>query len=132
MIPKTSVIRIARSTDRLDDITSMYIAGLGFQLIGSFKDHDGFDGSILGHEHHLFHLEFTHHHGTTVGSAPTKDNLLVFYIPRYGEWTACCKTMENAGFKHVQSYNKYWDSTGKTYEDLDGYRVVLQNGEWSG
>ena len=41
-----------------------------------------------------------------------------------------CKNMKAAGFIGVQSYNSYWDAAGKTFEDLDGYRVVLQNSEW--
>ena len=36
-----------------------------------------------------------------------------------------------AGFVQVESYNEYWDVVGKTFEDIDGYRVVLQNQEWS-
>lgn len=131
MISRSTVIRVARPTDNLDDITAMYVAGLGFQKLGSFKGHDGFDGSILGHPKHSYHLEFTHHTGTSVGCAPTKDNLLVFYIPNHGEWAASCEAMKIAGFQQVQSYNSYWDSVGKTYEDLDGYRVVLQNEEWA-
>jgi hypothetical protein len=130
MISKSAVMRVARPTNRLDKITSMYISGLGFQLIGSFKDHDGFNGSIIGHPNHTYHLEFTHHCGTKVGNAPSKDNLLVFYIPNTTEWTVNCQAMEKAGFKHIQSYNNYWDSSGKTFEDLDGYRVVLQRSEW--
>ena len=38
--------------------------------------------------------------------------------------------MLQAGFKLVESYNNYWDINGNTFEDADGYRVVLQNREW--
>ncbi len=31
----------------------------------------------------------------------------------------------------VKSYKDYWDCVGKTFEDIDGYRVVLQNREWT-
>ena len=130
MIPKTAILRIARPTDNLEKITEMYISGLGFKLIGSFKDHNDFDGSIIGHEHHNYHLEFTHHHGVTVGQAPTQDNLLVFYLPDPKAWEECCTKMIDAGFAEVKSYNTYWDEVGKTFEDMDGYRVVLQNQEW--
>ena len=80
MIPQTAKLRVARPTDNLDKITKMYVDGLGFKLIGSFEDHNGFDGSIIGHESHNYHLEFTHHRGTKVGRAPSQDNLLVFYF----------------------------------------------------
>ncbi|HCH4213775.1 VOC family protein [Vibrio parahaemolyticus] len=130
MVPKETKMRIARPTDNLVKITEMYINGLGFKLLGSFEDHNGFDGSIIGHEQHNYHLEFTHHRGTTVGKAPTQDNLLVFYFSDDSVWTQCCDQMLSAGFKPVLSYNAYWDVVGKTFEDVDGYRVVLQNREW--
>ena len=130
MISKSSVLRVARPTDKLRELTSMYISGLGFQLLSSFRDHNGFDGAIIGQPNHAYHLEFTHHSGKKVGRAPTKDNLLVFFIPDRKKWAESCKTIEAAGFILVKSYNSYWDSVGKTFEDIDGYRVVLQNSEW--
>src|SRR5215467_708702 len=36
-----------------------------------------------------------------------------------------------AGFHRVPSYNPYWEAQGQTFEDLDGYRVVLQNAAWT-
>ncbi|CAG9297609.1 VOC family protein [Celerinatantimonas diazotrophica] len=131
MVPKSSKLRVARPTDNLAKITEMYITGLGFKLLGSFTDHNGFDGSIIGHDGHNYHLEFTHHNGTTVGSAPTQDNLLVFYIPEQDVWQQCCQQMQTAGFTLVPAYNDYWDVVGKTFMDIDGYRVVLQNREWT-
>ncbi len=47
MITKETKIRIARPTDNLAVISKMYIDGLGFQLLGNFEDHNGFDGSII-------------------------------------------------------------------------------------
>ena len=38
--------------------------------------------------------------------------------------------MIEAGFRPVPSYNPYWDQYGKTFEDPDGYRVVLANRTW--
>jgi YycE-like protein len=32
----------------------------------------------------------------------------------------------------VKSFNPYWDGNGCTFEDPDGYRVVLQNAAWGG
>ncbi|AAW87730.1 prolyl endopeptidase [Aliivibrio fischeri ES114] len=131
MIPQTSKMRVARPTDNLHKITEMYVNGLGFQLLGTFEDHNGFDGSIIGHEKHNYHLEFTHHKGKMVGKAPTQDNLLVFYFSDNDIWVECCERMVIAGFEIVSSYNKYWDIVGKTFEDIDGYRIVLQNKEWN-
>ena len=126
----TVEMRIARPTDHLDLVVEMYRNGLGFEKLGSFEDHDGFDGVMLGQKGSGYHLEFTHHRGHQVGRAPTKDNLLVFYISDEAEWITRCEQMRRAGFADVPSYNPYWDRQGKTFEDSDGYRVVLQNSRW--
>lgn len=130
MVSRQAVLRIARPTDNIRQIAQMYQQGLGFELLGQFEDHQGFDGVIIGHPTHHYHLEFTHHRGTWVGRAPTQDNLLVFYIPNAEEWQRQCEQMEQAGFVKVASYNPYWDQTGSTFEDADGYRVVLAKRDW--
>jgi len=126
-----TVLRIARPTDYLAAIAEMYATGLGFTVLAQFHDHDGFDGIILGHRHQPYHLEFTTQRGYQVGKAPTQDHLLVFYIADQAEWEASCARMLAAGFQRVLSYNPYWEAQGQTFEDLDGYRVVLQNAAWT-
>ena len=69
-------------------------------------------------------------HGHHAGKAPTKDNLLVFYIADKMAWELSCKSMVESGCKNVKSYNPYWDINGNTFEDIDGYRVVLENSNW--
>ena len=125
------VLRIARPTDSLATVAAMYAAGLGFTVLAQFEDHEGFDGIILGHPRHPYHFEFTQQRGHRVGTAPTKDHLLVFYVPDPQEWEEGCARMLVAGFQRVSSYNPYWDRDGRTFEDVDGYRVVLQNAAWS-
>ena len=39
-----TVVRLARPTDRLDPVVRFYTQGLGLGILGSFVDHDGFDG----------------------------------------------------------------------------------------
>lgn len=39
--------------------------------------------------------------------------------------------MKDAGFEPVASFNSYWDESGRTFEDPDGYRVVLQQASWN-
>jgi hypothetical protein len=125
------VLRVARPTDHLAAIAEMYAAGLDFTVLARFEDHDGFAGVILGHPHSPYHLEFTTQRGHQVGKAPTQDHLLVFYLPDQDEWEASCTRMIAAGFQRVPSYNPYWEVQGQTFEDLDGYRVVLQNAAWT-
>lgn len=123
-------LRVARPTDHLDAIATMYAEGLGLEVIGHFDDHDGFDGVMLGASGGPYHLEFTSRTGHVAGRAPTEDNLLVFYIPDVETWQRACARMEAAGFAPVDAFNPYWDRHGRTFEDLDGYRVVLQNTVW--
>ena len=108
----------------------MYSHGLGIERLSHFVDHEGFDGVILGWPQAPYHIEFTSRKGHPVGTAPSKDHLLVFYVPDEKEWKQRCAKMISAGFKEVESYNPYWDLEGKTFEDIDGYRVVIQNEKW--
>jgi prolyl oligopeptidase len=125
------VMRVSRPTDNLDAITNMYAAGLGFTVLDRFTNHDGFDGVILGPSAGQYHIEFTTRRGEQVRHVPTPEHLLVFYITSGEEWEAACARMVAAGFRHVPSSNPYWDIAGKTFEDIDRYRVVLQNAAWN-
>lgn len=129
MRPDTK-LRVARPTDQLCEVVKFYRDGLGFFVLGSFEDHDGFDGVMLGCPSERYHLELTHKRGHSVGRAPTRDNLLVFYLPEKEDWERAVERMRAHGYEPVPSFNPYWDRLGKTFEDPDGYRVVLQNADW--
>jgi catechol 2,3-dioxygenase-like lactoylglutathione lyase family enzyme len=124
-------LRVARPTDHLDEIVRFYTAGLGLTRLASFENHDGFDGVMLGVPGAAYHLEFTRKRGHEAGSAPSEDNLLVFYLPDREEWRRAVDRMVAAGYAPVVAFNPYWDRTGRTFQDADGYRVVLQNAAWS-
>lgn len=109
----------------------MYCLGLGLRVVGSFEDHEGFDGVMLGVEGSDYHFEFTHCRLHPVVPAPTPEDLVVFYIPDAAEWQAACDSMSAAGFRQVAAFNPYWEARGRTYEDPDGYRIVLQQARWS-
>ena len=109
----------------------MYCRGLGLRVVGSFENHEGFDGVILGIEGSSYHFEFTRCRTHPVAPTPTQEDLVVLYIPTKAEWKATCASMLAAGFKQISSFNPYWETHGRTYEDPDGYRVVLQQAEWS-
>ncbi|MEX0299286.1 MAG: VOC family protein [Kordiimonas sp.] len=127
MIQHSSVLCVARPTDNLVDIARMYQKGLGFKRLKAFENRAGEEGIILGLPGQAYHLEFTRYKNEQVGKAPTEDNLLVFYIPDTEEWQQTCVCMEAAGFNCVESHSPHWDTEGRSFEDIDGYRVVLQN-----
>jgi catechol 2,3-dioxygenase-like lactoylglutathione lyase family enzyme len=127
---KQTLLRVARPTDHLDATIRFYTEGVGLKVLGSFEDHEGFDGIMLGIPGASYHLEFTRKRGHAAGRAPTQDNLLVFYIDDKQEWLHATQRMSDAGYQPVPSFNPYWDRLGQTYEDPDGYRVVIQNQSW--
>jgi len=126
----TPVLRIARPTNDIERLLKFYVDGLGLTLLDRFEDHDGFDGMMLGHKEWPYHLEFTRKRGHVTERAPTEENLLVFYCPDAGVWERAIQRMRDAGFEPVRAFNPYWDRDGLTFEDPDGYRVVLQNAAW--
>ncbi len=123
-------MRVARPTDNLSDVVEFYRDGLGLEVLGSFEDHAEFDGVMLGRPGAEYHLEFTTKKGHVAGRAPTKDNLLVFYLPDPDEWQQAVDRMVDYGHEPVESFNPYWEERGATFEDPDGYRVVLQRNRW--
>ncbi len=125
-----SVLRVARPTNDLAPLVRFYTQALGFEVLASFADHDGFDGVIVGRRGCHWHIEFTHQHGVTVGGAPTSEHLLVLYLPQRQEWDAAVAKVRAFGVEPCQSENPYWDRQGMTFEDPDGYRVVLQHAAW--
>lgn len=131
LMNRTTTLRVARATDHIDEVVRFYVAGLGLEKLGSFEDHDGFDGVMIGAPGAAYHLEFTRRRGHDAGRAPTQENLLVFYVPVEREWQVAVDRMVAAGYAPVPSCNPYWERSGRTFEDPDGYRVVLQNGVWS-
>lgn len=130
MMLRGAHLRVARASDNLPEVIRFYRDGLGFEVLASFENHEGFDGVMLGHAGAGYHLEFTHRHGERAGRAPTEENLLVFYLPDRAEWQAVFDRMLSTGYKPVKPANPYWGKDGVTFEDPDGYRVVLQNTAW--
>jgi catechol 2,3-dioxygenase-like lactoylglutathione lyase family enzyme len=124
-------LRIARPVRDLNVSADMYKRGLGLEEIDRFEDHEGFDGLMLGNRGRNFHFEFTYCRIHPIPPAPTPEDLLVFYVPDLDAWRNRCSAMVEAGFKEVAPLNPFWQHLGRTFEDPDGYRVVIQRARWS-
>jgi catechol 2,3-dioxygenase-like lactoylglutathione lyase family enzyme len=122
-------LRIAHLSADLAAVVTFYRDGLGFEVLHEFKDHDGFDAVMLGSSTAAYHLAFVHKVGHKV-AAPGDDNLLVFYVPDADDWQRAVARLEELGHRPVEAFNPYWDKKGKTFEDPDGYRIVLQRASW--
>ncbi|MFZ4453558.1 VOC family protein [Salibacterium aidingense] len=119
-------IRIARPTDKLEEVIDFYERGLGLSKIEEFKSKE-YAGVIFGLPGVDYHLEFTRHTDGSPCPAPTKDNLLVFYISNENELHQVSDRLNHMGYKETVPENSYWKEQGKTIEDPDGWRIVLMN-----
>lgn len=123
----SNYLRVARPTDQLDDIVEMYRRGLDLEIVGSFRDHDGYDGVILAGPNPSWEIEFTREKGLAAPRCSSPEHLLVIYEADGVVWGSRCEAMITAGFVALASANPYWDERGRTFEDPEGYRVVIQN-----
>lgn len=121
----TVQLRIARPTDQLETVIQFYRDGLGLPVIGAFEKHSGYDGVMLGLPGYDTHLEFTQHEDGSPCPAPSKDNLLVFYLPDQAAIDRLAQHLAAMGYPPVPPENPYWQDRAVTIEDPDGWRIVL-------
>ncbi|WP_245872314.1 VOC family protein [Brucella pituitosa] len=118
-------IRFARPTDKFSEVVTFYRDGLGLPELGSFADHAGYNGIMLGLPGKSAHLEFTEHQAGSPCRAPSEDNLLVIYITDENAYERLNRRMQGKGYAPVKPENPYWIDHSFTYEDPDGWRVVI-------
>ncbi len=119
-------VRIARPTDKLQELKRFYCEGIGLQKLGSFTGHSGYDGIMIGLPGFQYHLEFTQYEHSSPCLAPSKDNLLVLYIPDNQNIATVAERLKKMGYPEVEPENPYWKDKGAiTIEDPDGWRLVL-------
>ena len=120
-------VRIARHTDRLDEIVRFYRDGIGLPEIGGFRDHDGYDGIFLDLPGTGAHLEFTSG-GGHAAPPPHPESLLVLYV---GSAEKVADVARRVGGEPVTPANPYWETNGLTLADPDGFGVVLVPSRWA-
>ncbi len=70
--------RIARHTNKIKKITAFYINILNLEILGSFTNHDNYDGVFIGKQNLDWHLEFTRSDELAEHQFDD-DDILVFY-----------------------------------------------------
>lgn len=117
-------LRVARHTGDLKKMIGFYTSNLGMEVLGSFEDHDGYNGVFLGMKNESWHLEFTEdsvepdHH-------PDEDDLLVFYFSNEEERYMVRQNFMKSGIVESVPKNPYWQQNGILFKDPDGYGIIL-------
>lgn len=118
------ILRAARHTNDLARITAFYTELLGLDVLGSFRNHDGYDGVFLGLPGSDWHLEFTTspHPAAHVFDA---DDLLVFYPTTRTAHEVLLARIVAMGLAKEVPRNPYWQINGVLVRDPDGGGVVV-------
>jgi catechol 2,3-dioxygenase-like lactoylglutathione lyase family enzyme len=119
-------LRVARHTEHLEALVGFYRDGLGLNELGGFEDHDDYQGVFLEVPGTGAHLELTAGgvHGAPV---PHPESLLVLYL---GDEDTVRTVAARLAVEPVAPANPYWAEHGLTFEDPDGFRVVLVPERW--
>ena len=117
-------LRIARHTTDLNRIIDFYGRVLGLKVLGDFRDHLDYSGVFMGLQGENWHLEFTMSKSIPQHQSDD-DDLLVFYAPSLEEFAAIKKRFIKNSVRVVKPKNPYWEKNGITFQDPDGFRVVI-------
>lgn len=118
------VLRVARHTNNLEKIEAFYVNVLGFERLGSFQNHNNYDGIFIGKSDLDWHFEFTesndkaNHHFD-------EDDIIVLYPTTILEYNNLLDSVSNNNISIITSKNTYWNENGKMFLDPDGYRIVI-------
>jgi Glyoxalase/Bleomycin resistance protein/Dioxygenase superfamily len=123
---KKMKLRFARHTNNLEKIKSFYIDIFGFELLGSFENHNNYDGIFIGKPNSNWHLEFTKSNDIVKFSFGEED-YLVFYTENEIEYEKILKTISKNNIDFIKSKNPFWNENGKIILDPDGYGIIISN-----
>ncbi len=117
-----TTVRLARPARDLTRSIRFYRDLVGLPLLGGFENHDGYDGVFFalpgGGE-----LELTA--GPAQPAPSTDEDLLVLYVRTWSEATAIGARLTAVGVTKIPNRNPYWNRSGLTFLDPDGYRLVV-------
>ncbi len=114
-------VRFTRHTARLQECVRFWRDELGLLEVDRFEGHDGYAGVILALPEGGVQLELTAG-GAHAPPEPHPETLIVLYL---GSWEAVRERADGVRRARVSAANPYWERNGQTYEDPDGFRVVL-------
>lgn len=123
--PPIRSVRIARHTLRLDEVVAFYREGIGLEINGSFEDHEGYSGVMLGLLGSAHHFEFTSDDKRTTAGSPAPDDLVVFYFRSATALEKVARRLRGRA-ERASPTNPYWRTKEKAiaFLDPDGWQVL--------
>ncbi len=114
-------LRVARHTDRLEEVVAFYRDAVGLRETGRFHDHAGYDGVFLEIPGADAELELTSGGGSSA-PVPHPESLLVLICDDEAHRTELVTAI---GASPVVPENPYWRSHGIAFADPDGFQLIL-------
>jgi catechol 2,3-dioxygenase-like lactoylglutathione lyase family enzyme len=114
-------LRVARHTDRLEEVVAFYRDRVGLRETGRFTGHNGYDGVFLEIPGADAELELTSG-GGQVAPTPHPESLLVLFLLDEAQRVALAARI---GAEPVVPENPYWRRHGLAFADPDGCQVIL-------
>jgi catechol 2,3-dioxygenase-like lactoylglutathione lyase family enzyme len=102
-----------------------WVNGLGLEVL--YRVTEGHRLLMLGWPDAAWHLELLE--DNDVEPRPTEEDLLVLYLGQAASAEMLTR-LRSSGGRQVPARNPYWDEWGVTFEDADGYRLVLSHRDW--
>jgi catechol 2,3-dioxygenase-like lactoylglutathione lyase family enzyme len=110
-------LRVARHTDRLEEVVAFYRNRVALPELGRFT----YDGVFLDLPGTGSHLEFTAG-GDLPGPEPHPESLLVLYLETQQELDAIAARLSPS---ETTPANPYWQRTARAFADPDGFQLLL-------
>ena len=117
-------LRVARHCKAIDPLVDFYTKILGLEVLGTFINHNNYNGTFLGKKSLDWHIEFTESKELPKHLAD-EDDLLVFYFNTEEEFEQVNNRFRQNGIPEETPQNPYWLDNGITYCDPEGFRLVI-------
>lgn len=129
-ITSRAAVRMARPSRDLEAAAAFYREAVGLPVLGSFDDHDGFSGLILGIPDASRQLELVA--APDAAPTPTAEDQLVLYLGSSERVDDAAARIRAAGHEPRVSPNPYWANVAAVcFVDPDGYWLVLSPQSWT-
>jgi catechol 2,3-dioxygenase-like lactoylglutathione lyase family enzyme len=125
--PGVAQVCFTRPTRDMARLLRFYRDLLGLPVLYQFGDEADPGGAMLGLPGASHHIELL---AVTDGACapPSKHNIMVLHIPDRAERDAIADRLRAAGHVETRPANPWWNERGITFDDPDGWPVVLSHG----